>query len=94
MASKADGNGNTIIYSYDSLGRLLKKTYPDQSVTSFTYDTDGNMLTAVNGDISYAMQYDKLGRLTMVVDSNGRTIFYEYDALGNRTAIKLVHCIS
>jgi RHS repeat-associated protein len=87
MTSRTDGSGNLILYSYDSLGRLLTKTYPDQTATSFTYDAKGNMLTAANQDIGYTMQYDSQGRLTMVIDSNGKTISYGYDTLGNRTTM-------
>lgn len=84
LTSRTDANGNSTIYTYDALGRLLTRTYPDQTVTSFTYNSQGNVITAANQHISYTMEYDTLGRLTKITDSNNRTIRYKYNALGSR----------
>ncbi len=56
----------------------------------FTYDTAGNMLTAVDPDAEYVFTYDTMNRLkTMAVDYPWSTTFdtftltYQYDAMGN-----------
>lgn len=85
LTSKTDANGNTITYAYDSLNRLTQKKYPDNTIEAFNYDSKGNIIYAGNQHIAYNFNYDAKGRLLAVTDSNGRTIQYEYDAIGNRT---------
>jgi hypothetical protein len=40
-------NASAIIYSYDSLGRIEKVTYPDGASVRYTYDRVGNRMTVV-----------------------------------------------
>ena len=55
------------------------------NIATYTYDADGNMLTAQNFAGTYTMTYDALNRLVMTVDPFGLTLTYTYDADGNRT---------
>ncbi|MBQ4524438.1 MAG: RHS repeat protein [Lachnospiraceae bacterium] len=41
-----DNMGNVTSYEYDSLGNMVKTTYPDGTFETFTYDANGNCLTA------------------------------------------------
>lgn len=88
-ASKTDANNATTSYTYDSLQRLTAKTYPGSSSESYTYDSRNNILTAVNGDISYTFTYDGANRIKTAIDSRGYVINYDYDANGNRTKLTL-----
>ncbi|MGA7496562.1 MAG: RHS repeat-associated core domain-containing protein [Isosphaeraceae bacterium] len=78
---------------YDGDGRLVSQTwYNAQGVVvnteSFTYDADGNMLTAQNDSGTYTMTYDALNRLITTQDPFGLTLTYTYDANGNRTQVQ------
>ena len=74
---------------YDSDGRLLSQTWYNTSdvvvnTESFTYDRDGNTLTAADDNGTYTMTYDALNRLTSAQEPFGTTLTYTYDADGNR----------
>ncbi|MFP3984111.1 MAG: phospholipase A2 [Desulfurivibrionaceae bacterium] len=84
LVSRTNPDGSTINYEYDALGRLLARNYPDGTETTFAYDAEGKLVSAANQYISYHMEYDTLGRLTEITDSENRTISYSYDAAGNR----------
>ena len=60
-------------------------SYPDGTTKSFAYDSRGNMTSAANQDIGYSFSYDLNNRVTSILDSNGRSITYQYDALGNNS---------
>lgn len=89
---KAQVDGlHPINYSYDSLGRLSGITQGNSTgtrTTSFSYQSDGNLLTIVD-PIGQAVdfEYDKAGRVTRQTLPDGRQINYTYDANGNVTTI-------
>ena len=85
LRSRIDANGNTTFYEFDELNRLKDILYPNQTKVSFTYDYRGNLKTAANPHIAYTFTYDLNNRLTEVIDSEGRSISYRYNELGNRT---------
>ena len=67
---------------------LIRVDYPDGNFVGYEYD-NACRLTKVStefGDTSY--EYDKLDRLVRVIDRNGYATIYEYDANGNKTAVK------
>ena len=72
---------------YDALDRLLKRTDPDGTVISYTYDAGGNKTSVVvpSGITTYT--YDPLNRLSKVTDPDGGVTNYTYDAVGNRTGV-------
>lgn len=68
-------------FNYDTLGRLLKGTYPESKLYEYTYDSVGNRLTSkVNTSLS-SYTYNNDNQLTI----NGSTA-YTHDKRGNQTA--------
>ncbi|MHA3081857.1 LysM peptidoglycan-binding domain-containing protein [Acinetobacter sp. ANC 5383] len=64
IISETDGNGNTTTLSYNTLGKLTKKTSPKVDIRK----TDGSVIQD-NPTIEYA--YDLAGRLLTTKDANG-----------------------
>lgn len=69
-------------FSYDSLARLLSETHPESGTTSYTYDSNGNLLTRVRpapnqGNPATTLKttytYDALNRPTQKSYSDGKT---------------------
>ncbi len=73
--------GNLTKYTYDSLSRLAKVSYPDYT-EAFTYDNAGNRLTrAAKGETTNYF-YDVRNRLKRTQEGTNFT-FFEYDPQGN-----------
>jgi len=70
---------------------LTKKTYEDNSTAVFEYDKIGNMTKAENDDSTVTFDYENVYRLIettqKIYSYPTRTIEYDYDAAGNRTAM-------
>ncbi|MBI2328032.1 hypothetical protein HYU92_06975 [Candidatus Curtissbacteria bacterium] len=72
----------TTTFSYDSLGRIIKATYPSNKTFEYTYDKMGNRLTQkVDGSTTAAYTYDDDYKL---IKKNNFTS-YTYDNNGNQT---------
>lgn len=54
-------------------------------ITDTTFDDNGNRRTMRDSRGVTYYEYDVLGRLTKVIEPDGKWIAYEYDARGNRT---------
>jgi RHS repeat-associated protein len=87
------GNGTYTTYEYDLRGDLLHliNYAPTGTVNSrfdYAYDDLGRRtsMTTLDGTTTYG--YDADGRLTSASLPGGRTIQYQYDAAGNRVAVK------
>jgi RHS repeat-associated protein len=92
LLSQSNPNGTSINYTYNDLGEVLTETDYNANGTVqdskvFTYDANGNLLTAGNGYGSYTMTYDGDGRLQTRTDPFGLTLTYGYDANNNVTSI-------
>jgi RHS repeat-associated protein len=89
-AKVTDGHGVTT-YSYDPGDRLLRKVDSAGRVIEYSYDLAGNLISRVTASQSLVYTYDALNRMTSVtstVGSDSPTVTrYEYDAVGNRTAM-------
>jgi len=42
FAGVSDAAANSMVYTYDSFGRISEVTYGDGTVVTYTYDTAGN----------------------------------------------------
>ena len=88
----SDGSILKSEYTYDGLSRLKtlvnKKGTSVLSSYSYTYDSNGNILTANesvgNNTNNTTYSYDKLNRITSVIGTKNADSYYEYDYRGNR----------
>lgn len=88
LASKADPQGGTTSYGYDSNGNRTSTTGPDGTTTTYTYDSAGNMLTSTDAlEQVTNYSYNTFGQVTGINDSQGGTTTYAYDAKGNMTSL-------
>ncbi|WP_379554153.1 RHS repeat-associated core domain-containing protein [Qipengyuania sp. DGS5-3] len=94
------GQARTTSYTWDANGRLLSLDGPlapdgqgNDDITTFTYDTSGNLLTSSNaqGHVSTYGGYDANGRPTTMTDANGQVTSYVYDELGRATSVTVQH---
>ena len=88
IATSTDEAGRTTTYEYDALNRLIKTLTPETGQIIRTYDNRDNqiMLQDPNQGIQY-FTYDKNNRLLTSAKPMGALTRYEYDAVGNKTAV-------
>ena len=95
--SETDGNGHTINYEYDLLGRVTKVSSQAKniftgelvsSVTKNYYDAAGRKIKTIDANGGqWTYNYSARGFLLSETDPAGNTTRYQYDVLGNKTAI-------
>jgi RHS repeat-associated protein len=73
-------SGTTTSYSSNSLNE-----YTAVGGTTYSYDTDGNLIGKTGSGGTWSYQYDDENRLVSMT-GDGVTWTYEYDGLGNRVA--------
>ncbi|HEY5915235.1 MAG TPA: hypothetical protein VJA21_31970, partial [Verrucomicrobiae bacterium] len=78
-----DANGVMLTNTFDLLGRLLTRGYPDGGIEKFGYSARG--LTAYTNQIGMASSYflDPAGRKTSEVNANNETNTFTYNAAGD-----------
>jgi YD repeat-containing protein len=78
--SATDQNGRTTNCAYDAADRLTTVTNPASNVTSYTYDTENNLLgiTDANGHTTN-FTYDAYGRVTQTTFPSSSYESYAYD---------------
>ena len=95
-----NGQTRTTAYDWDANGRLLSVNGPlapdgqgHDDVTSYTYDTQGNLLTSTDamGHVTTFGSYDANGRPGTMTDPNGIVTAYTYDPLGRVQTITVQH---
>lgn len=92
MATHTDFNGELKTYTYDSNNRVTLITYAkDSSTESFTYDNNGNRLTATNAEGTWTYTYDVMNRLASETQPNGDKLEYGYDNNGNKIQLKVTY---
>ena len=82
-------------YEYDGRGNKTKKTDALGNVTTYTHDSQSNVLTETMTlttseevrTLVTTKTYDSNGNETSVLDAEGNLTRFEYDANGNQTAI-------
>ena len=89
---QTDAAGRTTHYAYDAGNRLQRMTAPDQGVTTFAYDAEGNLasVTDARGNTT-TYTYDGLGqRLSEHSPDRGATT-YAYDRGGRLVSKRLAN---
>lgn len=78
-----DANQVTVNNTYDLLGRLLTRTYPDGGVENFGYSAQG--LIAYTNQLNYTnfYGYDEALRKTVELNADGQYIRYTNNAAGD-----------
>jgi RHS repeat-associated protein len=93
VASITDADGRKVAYQRDKDGRVTQQVWYNadgtvQDTLNFTYDNDGNVLTASNGYGSFSMTYGSAGELLTRTDPLGLTLTYGYDQNNNVTSVQ------
>ena len=87
-----DADGHVRVVNYDALSREAGETWLTfgiaVNVQTFTYDADGDKLTAADYSGAYTMAYDALDRMTSEQEPFGQALTYSYDAASNRTVVQ------
>lgn len=83
--SLTEPNGNTAIYLYDPLNRLVQQENAAGDMTDFRYDAVDNrtQLVSPNNNVT-SYTYDSLNRLATITDLVGQVRAHTYDFEGNR----------
>ena len=84
-----DANGVTVAYTYDGLGRLRTRTWPDGGVEGFGYTPNITGLTSHTNQLLKTTEwgYDAAGRKTCETNANGEVVRYTYSAAGDLLAL-------
>jgi RHS repeat-associated protein len=98
------GKRNAYIYSHDLAGRLTSVKKNGVTISTYSYDSNSNRLTATTSLGSFTGTYDAQDRLLTYGNASftytangelatqtvgGQTTTYTYDVLGNLTAVNL-----
>ncbi len=79
-------NRQNFRYEYDGVGNIVKQIDSSNKVSTFSYDSNGNLIQENRPDGSSLIYvYDFSGNLIQVRDSQGNTISYTYDGFGQKT---------
>lgn len=81
----------TTSYSFDGLNRLITQTALDNAVTTFSYDSAGDITNrAMPGNLSWSAAYNNAGQISAENDRSGgqntRNVSYAYYPSGNQWA--------
>jgi RHS repeat-associated protein len=86
----AGGSPIWTTYAYDALGRVVRESVPDpaatggMATTTFAYSALSSTATNAKGQTKTTTK-DVQGHITRIVDAQGSSIVYTYDAAGNLT---------
>ncbi|MDB6092978.1 MAG: hypothetical protein JWM32_540 [Verrucomicrobia bacterium] len=89
MTSFTDGNGKTIKYQYDDLGRLTRLTYPGNRAVDYAYDVAGSLERVTDwAGRTTRYEYDVVGRILECRRPNGTRQLREYDRVGRLSGLR------
>jgi RHS repeat-associated protein len=91
LTAQTDRLGRTILYGYDNADRKTQETWKAANGTvvntqSWSYDNNGNTLTASDNTGTITQAFDVLNRLTSKTDVFGLTVTLGYDNANRRTS--------
>lgn len=86
LLSFVNARGQATTYEYDGLRRVTKISAPD-NITFYTYDRNGNKLSASDSDSTLTFAYDSVNRVVSATSGGVGThpaakLSYSYDARG------------
>ncbi|NGX55365.1 MAG: putative deoxyribonuclease RhsA, partial [Chlamydiae bacterium] len=83
LIQSIDACGNATTYGYDSLGRLVSTTYPDEAQEELAYDYSGNIIrqTNANGGTTYT-SYNHRHQPTKIIYPDGSKESFQYHSNG------------
>ncbi|MEV7978356.1 RHS repeat-associated core domain-containing protein [Streptomyces sp. NPDC086519] len=84
LISRTNALGQTVSFERNPMGQIVRKCTAGR-VTTYSYGPTGYMDEAAGPDANVIFLRDRVGRLVSET-VNERTLTYEYDALGRRTA--------
>ncbi len=81
IACISDGMMRQITFSYDAQNNMTGITYPDNKTTTFTYDSQGQVLSQIDGEGKQVFldNYDQQGRVISQKDGINQTSTLVYD---------------
>jgi RHS repeat-associated protein len=92
LTSTTDRDGRVRNFTYDALNRETGQTWVVSGSTvntqTFTFDAQGNQLTAADKNGTYTMAYDALNRTTSEQEPFGQTLTFTFDAASNRYVVQ------
>jgi RHS repeat-associated protein len=92
LTSQKDALNRQETFSYDAENHVTGQTWlvggSTANLFTFTYDKDGNQLTAANYSGAYTMTYNSLDQMVSVKTPQNLTLTFSYDGDGNRTQVQ------
>ena len=76
------------VYTYDALGRVTERSYPDGNIADYSYYPDGELDTVAEGGLTATFDYDADGNLIDIDHGNGLVEIRSYDDAGQVTQIQ------
>jgi RHS repeat-associated protein len=85
ITNSIDANGVSIDTTYDELGRVLTRKYPDDGVEQFAYSPRGLTIYTNQLEQTNYYAYNEAGWKTFETNANGEVTQFRYDQSGNLT---------
>lgn len=83
IATNVDANGVSTVMTYDTMGRILARTYPDNGVEHFVY-TNGTLIAYTNQLTNLTHYgYDAALRKTFETNANNEVTKFSYNGAGD-----------
>ena len=79
------GNGDSVQYTYDSLGRTMAQTWEDNDAVTYAYDNSSGLASIFDSATGRTTKYyydftDRLMKYTVTGSNHAHSVEYKYDA--------------